>query len=81
MERATYASGQHGLVRTEPVDLAVLEAEGHDATALAVLHDQIEGEVLNEEGAVVPHGLTVEGVQEGVTGTISDGAAPEGEKE
>jgi hypothetical protein len=58
------------------VDLAVLEAEGHDAAALAVLHDQVEGKVLDEEGAVVPHGLAVEGVQERVTGTISDSAAP-----
>jgi len=75
---AIAASGQHGLVRTESVDLAVLEAEGHNATALAVLHDQVKGEVLNEEGTVVPHGLAVEGVQESVTSTISDGAAPVG---
>lgn len=63
-------------MRAEPVDLAVLEAEGHDAAALAVLHDQVESKVLDEEGAVVPHGLAVEGVQERVTGTISDSAAP-----
>ena len=38
---------------TEPVNAAVLEAEGDDAAALAVLHEQIEGEVLHKVVAVV----------------------------
>jgi hypothetical protein len=33
---------------------AVLETECDDALALAVLHQQVEGEVLNEVVAVVP---------------------------
>ena len=37
----------------ESVDAAVLEAEGDDAAALAVLHQQVQREVLHEVVAVV----------------------------
>lgn len=58
------------MVGAESVDRSVLEAQGNDTTAGTVLHDQVEGEVLNEELGVVFEGLTVEGVEDSVSGTI-----------
>ena len=54
---------------------AVLEVEGDHTHALAVLHDEIEREVLDEEVGVVAEGLAVEGMEEGVTGTVGGGGA------
>jgi len=59
------------------VEGAVLEAEGEDTDTLALIHNQVEGKVLNEEGGVVLEGLAVKGVQKGVTSPISSGGAPE----
>ena len=38
----------------ESVKRSIFEAEGDDTLALAVLHQQVEGEVLDEVVAVVP---------------------------
>ena len=38
----------------EPMKRSVFEAERDDTLALAVLHQQVEGEVLDEVVAVVP---------------------------
>ena len=56
---AVAAGRQNGVGRLEPVDGAVLQAEGDDAAALAVLHQQVQGEVLDEVVAVVPEKLVV----------------------
>lgn len=58
------------------MDGAVLEAQGHHAAALPVLHEQVEGEVLDEVVAVVLEGLAVQGVEQGVAGPVSHTAAP-----
>ena len=63
-----------------PVDRAVLEAQGHHAAALPVLHQQVQGKVLDEVVTVVLKGLAVQGVQEGVASTVGHTAASEGEK-
>ena len=69
--RATVTtSSKNGLVRTEPVEGTVLHVERDDTNTLAVFHDQIEREVLDEEVRVVPEGLAVQGVEEGMTGTV-----------
>ena len=57
------AGGEDGLVRTEAVQGAVLHVERDDTGALAILHDQIESEVLDEEVGVVAEGLAIERVQ------------------
>ena len=68
---ATVTAGrEHGLVRAEPVERAVLHVESHDADTLAVLHDQVEREVLNEEVGVVTERLAVERVEESVASTV-----------
>ncbi len=69
------AGSEHGLVGAEPVERAVLHVQGHDADALAVFHDQVKREVLDEEICVVPEGLAVERVEEGVAGTVGSSCA------
>ena len=66
---------ENGLVRAEAVKGAVLEVEGDHTHTLAVLHDEIEREVLDKEVGVVAEGLAVEGMEEGVTGTVGGGGA------
>jgi hypothetical protein len=53
----------------------VLHAHGHDTVALSVVHEQISGEVLDEEHGVVREGLSVEGVQHGMARAIRCGGA------
>ena len=54
---------------------AVVEVPGHDAAAGALLvHDQVEGEILDEELGVVLQRLLVERVQDGVAGAVGGGA-------
>lgn len=48
------AGGQHRALGLEPVEGAVLQAERDDPSALAALHQEVEGEVLDEVLAVVP---------------------------
>ena len=51
LARAT--GGHDGVLGAEPVDSTVLEAEGDHAAALSVLHQQVQGEVLDKVVAVV----------------------------
>ena len=77
--RATVAtSREHSLMRAEAVKGTVLHVERDDTDALDVLHNQVEGKVLDEEVGVVTEGLTVEGVKEGVAGTVGRGGATVG---
>ena len=58
-------------VGAEAVDLARRHVERDDAAAAALLvHDQVEGEILDEEVGLVAHRLAVEGVQHGVAGAV-----------
>jgi hypothetical protein len=76
---APVAAGREDrILRPEAVQSPVLEAEGDYAPALALLHEQVQGEVLHEVVAVVAEGLPVEGVEEGVTRPVGDATAPMG---
>src|SRR5579871_3707975 len=55
---------------------AVVELPGGEATASPVLHDEIEGEKLDEEIDVVFEALAIERVQDGVASTVGGGASP-----
>jgi hypothetical protein len=61
---------QNSLVRPESVQGAIFHVERDDANALAILHDQIEGEVFDEEIGVVTKGLAVECVKNGMACAI-----------
>ena len=75
---AVATSGHDRLVGLHPMDGTISHVVGHDATALITVHEQVHGEVLHEEDAVVAESTTEQGVQHGVTGTVSDGAASVG---
>ncbi len=67
---AIAAGGQDGHLRQEPVQLAGGHVERDDAAALAVLHDQVDREVLDEEAGAVLQRLLVQRVQHGVPGAV-----------
>jgi len=71
-------SGQDGVLGAESVDGTVLLVVSNDTLALAVLHDQVGGEVLDEVVGVVAERLSVESVKKGVSGSVSGGAASVG---
>jgi len=60
------------------MDCSISHVVSHNSTALVTLHDEIKGEVLNEEDAVVPESPTEQGVQHAVSGSIGDSAASVG---
>ena len=68
-------SRQDGLVCTETVKSTVFHIQRNNTDALAILHDQVKSKVLDEEVGVVTEGLAVEGVEEGVAGTVGRGGA------
>ena len=60
------------------MECSISHVVSHNSTALVTLHDEIEGEVLNEEDAVVAEGPTEQRVQHAVAGSIGDSAASVG---
>ena len=60
------------------MECAVFHVQSNDTHTLAVLHDQVESKVLNEEIGVVTQRLAVERVQEGMPSTVSGGCATVG---
>jgi len=69
--RATLAAGgEHGVFGSEAVEGAVGHIHGEHADALAVLHDEVEQEVLHEEVAVLAECAAEQGVQHRVTSAV-----------
>ena len=60
------------------MDRAVLEAPGHDAAAGAVLHDEVERDVFDEELDFVLEALLIQRVQDRVPGAVGGGAGAHG---
>ena len=59
----------------EPVNGAVIQVPGDDALARAAgIHDQVDGEVFDEEFGVLFQALLVKGVQHGMAGPVRRGA-------
>ena len=57
------------------MDRAVVEIDGDDAAAAAVVvHDQVDGEIFDEELGRMAQRLAVHGVQHGVAGAVGGGA-------
>ena len=71
---AVAARGEDDLVRAEAVQGAVRHVERDHAAAGAVLHDQVDREVLDEEARLVLERLLVQRVQHGVAGAVGRGA-------
>jgi hypothetical protein len=75
---AVTTGGENGVVGEEAVQGTIFLIVGEDTTALAILHDQVESEVLDEVVGVVAERLAVESVEKSVAGTISGSAATVG---
>ena len=79
VDPAASARRNDGHVGAEAVDRSVLETPGEQAAAGAVLvHQQVDGEILDEEARLVLEALLVERVQDRVAGAIRGGAGPIG---
>ncbi len=58
-------------MRAEQVQAPFRQVPGQNAAAGAVLvHQQVDGEILDEEGRVVLQRLLVQGMQDGVPGAV-----------
>ncbi len=69
--RATIAtSRENRLMTEETMHRAVRHIDGHDATALAVLHDQVDGEIFDEELRFVTQRLLIQRMQHRVAGAV-----------
>src|SRR6185312_5982044 len=68
------AGGENGHVRTEAMQLAFHHVERDHAAAGAVLHDEIDREIFDEESGRAPDRLLIERVQHRVPGTVRSGA-------
>ncbi len=71
---AEAARGHDCLFGANAMDAAVLEGQGHHAAADAVVHDEVEREVLDEEFGGIAQRLAVERVQHGVARAVGGGA-------
>lgn len=71
-------SSEDSLVAAEPVKGTIFHVKGNDTNTFAVLHDQVEGEVFDEEVGIVAEGLAIEGVENGMTSTVSSSSAAVG---
>jgi hypothetical protein len=56
---------------TESVPSSILHTEGHHTVTLTIVHEQVSGEVLNKEEAVMLESLTVQSVKHSMSSTIS----------
>ena len=73
---ATITTSSHdGVGGLHSVNGSVSHIVGHDTTALAIFHDEVHREVLNEEDAIITEGTSKECVQHGVSSTVSDSTA------
>ena len=70
------AAGCHdGHARAEAVDRAVIELERDHADAASFLvHDQVDGEILDEEFRRIAQRLRIQRMQHGMTGAVGGGA-------
>ena len=68
-------SSEYSLVCPESVQGTVLHVKSDDTHALAILHNQVQSEVLNEEVGVVSQRLAVEGMKECVSCSVSGSSA------
>ena len=60
-------------MRSEPVQCTVFHVEGDNTDTLAILHNQVKSEKLDEEVGVVTERLSVESVEKGMTCAVGGG--------
>lgn len=62
------------MMSPEPVQESSLQFPGQNPFAASAVHEQVEGEILDEIMHVVAKTLTIEGVKQCVAGSVGDGA-------
>jgi hypothetical protein len=62
-------------VSPEAMERTIFHVERNDTNTLAILHDQVQGKVFNEEVCVVSERLAIKGVEESMAGTVSSCSA------
>ena len=76
---AIAAGRQHHALGAEAMDGAVFQVPGHHAAAHAVcVHDQVKGEIFDEEFYLVLQTLLIQRVQDGMAGAVRRGAGAHG---
>jgi hypothetical protein len=74
---AAAAGGNDGHIGAEPMNRPVLETPGEQPAARAVLiHQEVNGKILDQEACLALEALLVERVQYGVAGAVRGGACP-----
>lgn len=71
-------SCQNRLVRAETMKSTILHVHGNNTNALSILHNQIKGEIFDEEVGVVPEGLAVKRMENSMACSISGRGTPVG---
>ena len=71
-------SGKDSLVSLHSVNGTIGHVVSHDTAALITVHEEIHGEVLHEEDAVVAESSSEESVQHAVAGSVGDSTASVG---
>jgi hypothetical protein len=71
---AIAASREHHRLGTEAVNRAIIHAQRDHTDAFGTVHDQVDGEIFDEEIGVVFQALLVECVEHGVAGAVCCGA-------
>ena len=74
IDAAISAGSEHHGLRSEAMDRTIVHAQRDDAAALAVLHDQVERKIFDEEVGVVLQALLVERVKHRMAGAVRGGA-------
>lgn len=64
------AGGEHRILGVEAMQRAILQAERDHAAAFTVLHQQIEGEILDKVVAIVAQRLAVKCVEQRMAGPV-----------
>ena len=67
------AGCQNDLVRPEPVQAAIGQIQSDNTTADALLHDQVDCEILDEEFCIMLQRLLVKRMQHGMAGAVCRG--------
>jgi len=67
--------GKNGVVGAEAVESTIFLVVGNDTLALTILHDEVNGEELDEVVCVVSEGLSVKSVEQCVAGSVGGGTA------
>src|SRR5206468_11276402 len=71
---AVAAGGDHYRLGAKAVHRTVVEVERDDTAARAVLHDEVEREVFDEEVRILLQALLIERVQHRMAGAVGRGA-------